>query len=118
MAQIWRVNENNDIEITGGRLAIARDLQAVLQQCEQAMKAQLNEMIYANNRGVNTFQSVWDGSPNLLSFEAFARAQLDRVPNVENVEQFSAQLVGNTLEYVTTIRTAFGTGTAAGSMNG
>ena len=119
MTQIWQVNSNNDIQTTaGGRLAIATDLQAVLQQCEHAMKAQLNEMIYAADRGVNTFESVWDGSPNLLNLEAFARAQLERIPDVVRVDEFSAELVGNTLNYTTTIRTVFGTGTAQGSMNG
>ena len=74
MTRIFQVNENNDIFTTpGGRIAISADLPAVLQQCEQAVKAQTSEMIYANNRGVNTFDSVWSGSPNLLSFEATAR---------------------------------------------
>ena len=119
MTQIWRVNDSNDIEITaGGRLAIATDLQAVLQQCEHAMSAQLNEMIYAADRGVNTFESVWDGSPNLLNFEAFSRTQLDRIPDVVRVEDFSAELVSNTLNYTTTIRTVFGTGVVTGSSNG
>ena len=119
MARILQTNANNDIFSTpGGQLAIAIDLPAILQQCQQALQAQTNEMIYAANRGVNTFQSVWDGSPNLLSFEATARAQLDRVPAVVAVEDFQAQLDGHIISYQATIRTQFGTGITQGSISG
>lgn len=111
MTRIWAVNENNDIFTRpGGRLAIAEDLQAVLQQCEHAVKAQTGEMIYARDRGINTDQSLWDGSPNLLSFESFIRQALNRIPDVVLVEDFQAQLNENTLQYQATIRTVFGTG--------
>lgn len=119
MTQIWQTNANRDIFTTpGGRLAIGIDLQAVLQQCEHAMSAQLDEMIYAADRGVNTEDSVWSGSPNLLSFEATARAQLERIPDVIVVEDFSAELVRNIIQYQTTIRTVFGTGVVTGASGG
>ena len=116
MTAIFRVNENNDVfTIAGGRLAIARDLQAVLQQAEHALKALTNEMIYSYDRGVNVEQSIFDGSPNLLSFEASARMALTRIPDVLQVVDFSANLTGNTLQYRTTIRTVFGTDTVSGN---
>ena len=87
---------------------MAEGQQAVIQACEHAVKAQLGEMIYAADRGTNTFASVWDGSPNLLSFEASARDQLERVPNVISVDRFTASLQENTLTYQATIRTSFG----------
>ena len=119
MTRIFQVNENNDIFTTpGGRIAISADLPAVLQQCEQAVKAQTSEMIYANNRGVNTFDSVWSGSPNLLSFEATARDQLDRITDVVAVEDFQAQLNSHVISYQVTIRTRFGTGTVEGFISG
>ena len=111
MTRIWSVNANNDIFTRpGGRLAIDTDLQAVLQLCEHAMKAQLNEMIYARNRGINYELHIFDGSPNLLGFEADARRQLNRIPDVVSVASFDANLVGNTIEYTATIQTVFGIG--------
>ena len=117
MTSILAVNENNDISITpGGSIAIRRDLQAVLQQAEHAIKAQLSEMIYSADRGVNTFDSVWSGSPNLLSFEASAREALDRIPDIVSIADFDAFLQGHTIHYTTTIRTVFGQQTVNGSI--
>ena len=118
MTRVFAVDGNNDIFTRGGQLVLSEGQAAVLQQCEHAIKAQLNEMIYADDRGVNTFDSVWSGSPNLLSFEAFARAQIDRIPDVISIESFAAQLTGNTLTYQATIRTIFGTGTIQGATDG
>ncbi len=119
MTRIFQTNSNNDIFTSpGGRLALSVDRAAVLQQCQQAVQAQTQEMIYAANRGVNTFDSVWSGSPNLLSFEASARAQLDRIPDVVAVEDFTAQLDGHTISYQSTIRTVFGTGLVDGFIGG
>lgn len=112
MTRIWSVNANNDIFTRpGGRLAIDTDLQAVLQLCEHAMKAQLNEMIYARNRGIDYETNIFDGSPNLLAFESDARRQLNRIPDVVSVTSFDANLVGNSIEYTATIQTVFGLGT-------
>ena len=93
MTSILAVNSSNDIFLTsGGSLSISRDLQAVLQQAEHAIKAQQAEMIYAADRGLNTFESVWNGAPNLLSFEASARAALSRIPDIVSVVDFTAIL--------------------------
>ena len=118
MTQVFTVNDDNDIFTQGGRLVLSSGEQAVLQQCEHAIKAQLNEMIYASDRGVNTFDSVWDGAPNLLSFESFARNQIDRIPDVVSIESFAAQLTDHTLTYQATIQTTFGTGSIQGATDG
>ena len=116
MTRVLSVNENNDIFTRGGRLVLEEGQQAVLQQCEHAIKAQLGEMIYAADRGVNTFDSIWDGSPNLLSFEASARSQLDRIEDLITIERFNASLQGNTLTYQATIRTIFGPSAIEGDL--
>ena len=119
MTRAFQTNADNDIFTTpGGQIAIAEGLTAVLQHCEHAIQAQTAEMIYAHDRGVNTFTSVWDGSPNLLAFEASARAQLERITDVVAVENFEAQLNGHTIAYQATIRTVFGTGRASSNTGG
>ena len=117
MTAILSVNENNDIFLTaGGSIAISRDLQAVAQQSRHAIKAQQLEMIYAADRGLNTFDSVWNGAPNLLSFEASARTALTRIPDIISITDFEASLTDSILNYTTTIRTIFGQQTIGGSL--
>lgn len=114
--RLWRVDSRNDIGTTNGRLNIAVGLDAVIQNCEHAVKAILNEMIYAQDRGINSFQSVWGNSPNLLSFEASVRTALVRVENVVSVDNFEARIIGDTVSYEATIRSTFGTGTLNGQL--
>lgn len=117
MTRIWSTNEQNDIFARpGGVLAISTDLQAVLQFCEQAVKTLLGELIYATDRGVNYDQSIFDGSPNLLAFEADARSQITRIPDVISVTEFEASLRSNAIEYTATINTVFGQGVINGGL--
>lgn len=110
------MNENNDIFARpGGRLAINRDLQAITQQSEHAIRTLVNEMVLAWNRGINTEISVFDGSPNFLSFEASVRTALNRIPEVLQVVDFQANLANNNLRYTATIRTVFGENTVSGN---
>lgn len=115
MVRILQTNDKNDIFTTpGGRLAIVTDLQAVIQQAEHAIAAQQGEMIYALTRGTDIERNLFSGSPNALSFESFARAALDRIPQITNVDSFDIELNGSTLSYTATITTVYGTGTLSG----
>lgn len=111
MTSVFSMNANRDIHAIGGRLQIARDREAVLQTCERVIRANFSEMIYAANRGVNYFRDVFGASPNVINFEAGARAQLSRVPDVTGIESFTAEVQGDQVVYSATIRTTFGAGT-------
>ena len=111
MTRIWSVDENNDLfTLPGGRLAISDDLQAVLQQAEHAVKAQLNEMIYDDNRGIDYESLLFGGSPNPLGFEAAIRDTLEAIPDVISVLEFDTEQVGSEFRYTATLHTLFGTG--------
>ena len=114
--RILSVGSNNDIGTTRGRFNISTDLQAVLQACEHAVKAIVGEMIYAADRGLNSFTSAWDGSPNILSFESSARAAITRVEHVVAIEAFDVSIVNDSMAYSATIRTTFGTGVTNGNI--
>lgn len=118
MTKVFSMNSNKDIHTKGGRIVIAEGLEAVLQNCERAVKAQFQEMIYAYDRGVNYFQYVFGASPNVVLFEAGARRQLSRVSNVISVESFDAEVINNTVRYTAVIRTTFGTGTLTDQISG
>ncbi len=117
MAVIFAVNPRNDIFATpGNRLALARGLPAVLQQCEHLVKARLGEMQYAADRGVAYLDNVFSGNPNLLLFEAQVRAAITRSPNVISVSAFTVDIVDNTLVYSAEIQTNLGTGIINGNV--
>lgn len=104
----FQTNENNDIFIgKNGNLAISSDLQALIQSCEQAMKAQAGELVLNTTRGIPTMQTAWGGSPNVAQFEAFSRRALLSVNGVIDAS-VSASTAGDTLRYTATIRTIYG----------
>ena len=110
MTTTWQVNDQNDIFArAGGVLATAIDINAVQDFAEQAIKAQLGEMIYATDRGTNIEQELFDGNPNVSAFEASARAALTRIPDITEVIDFSTDFINNELEYRATLSTVFGT---------
>lgn len=115
MTRILATDENNDIFIgKDGRLAIHGGLDAVMQACEHAVTAQLGEMQYAVDRGIPTFTTIWNGTPNLGQFEAAVRQAILAVADVTQVTAFSAEVVGNVVRYTASIETIYGTGVVNG----
>lgn len=117
MTRLLAVNSNNDIFVTGSnRLAIVTDLDAVLQNCEHVMRAQLGEMIFARQRGIDYLNNVFNGNPNFLIFESQARNAILSVSEVISISNFSAAIVNDRLEYSATIQTTFGVGAIDGNI--
>jgi len=109
-------NENNDIFIDAtGELALDTGIQAVLDDCETAIKAQRGEMVEAVNQGIPTAETVWDRK-NIQEFETACVVALRAVPNVVEVESFDTVQVANTLEYTAVIITTFGEGSFNGQL--
>ena len=76
------VNQNNDIFTVNGVLVLANDIDAVMQQCARAVKAQVNEMPYSFNRGTNYKEYIFNGHPQWNSFVTNIRNQISNVENV------------------------------------
>ena len=115
MTRVFAVDENNDLVIAGnGNLSISTELDAVLQACEHAAKAQLAEMVLAVDEGVPNFQTIWNGSPNVPQFEAYLRRQLQNVTGVIEVTEINTTVSNNVLSYTATIRTIYGQGAING----
>lgn len=109
-------NSNNDIFMGPDyNLALVRDLAATVQDCQNAMEAQLGEMPLAADRGVPTMATVWSNYKP-AQFEAAARAILLTVPNVTGIKSFTITQVGDQARYSVEIQSTFGPATVAGSL--
>ena len=109
MMRIFAVDHNNDLYLSpAGSLAINKDLAALMQACEHVMQALLNEMVFAQGRGLPYQETIWIGSPNLRLFEDAARSALRSVQGVTSVASFSASAADHVLTYQATIKSVYG----------
>lgn len=109
MTKTFSANSNNDIFLdSSGNLAVANAESAVSYACASASKAQLGEMLYAINRGIPNFQSVWLGAPNLAVFESYLRDTLESVDGVVRVTSLTSMSQNNILSYSAEIETIYG----------
>ena len=100
--------------LSDGNIAVLSGLDAVLSACETASKAQRGEMVLATGLGIPNFQAVWVGAPNIPLWESALRVTLESVPGVLQVTDLTTSTQNNTLSYVATIVTQYGTGTVSG----
>lgn len=109
MAKCLGLNQNNDIYLgEDGNLVVVVDLQAIITTCETISKAQLGEMILSTTQGIPNFETVWVGVPQLGIWQSYLRNALQNVNGVENVSDLTISKIDNTLVYVATIKTQFG----------
>ncbi len=117
MDTVFAVNENNDMFARAdGSLALSTGIQAVLEACQHAVEVRQDELIYSRTEGIDYMGLVFNGSPNLLLFEAQARQAIMAVTDVESILSFSAEVLANTLTYSATIQTTLGLGELDGNV--
>lgn len=105
------VNAQNDIYLNEqGNLAFATDLTSLTQQCAQAAKTLLGEMIYNVNNGIPYFQTLWIGIPNVGQFTSALRRAFLAVDGVLEVVSLITSQSENAFSYTAIIRTVYGSG--------
>lgn len=115
MTRVFTVDSNNDLVLaSNGNLSISAGLEAVMQACEQAAKAQLGEMILAVDDGMPNFSTIWNGAPNIAQFEAYLVVRLGEVDGVTEVSDVSASASAGVLSYTATIKSIYGEGVING----
>lgn len=113
--RVIAADSNNDIYIgPDGSLAMATELQAVMQAAQHAAQTQLGEMMYAIDEGVPNFAAVWNGAANISQFEAYLRRTLLAVDHVTGIRDLSIAVAANALSYTATIETDYGPGVLNG----
>ena len=90
-------------------------MNAVLQNCDTAMRAQLGEMIYAMDKGVPYRQLLWD-SYDPISWGAAAQATILAVDGVSAIVSFIMSKTGNVFSYSAIIETTYGQGQINGNL--
>lgn len=111
MTTTFGVNKDNDLYLAGdGNLAVKTGLDAVLQACATATKAQLGEMVLETKLGIPTFQTVWNGTPNYALYSDYLRSTLMQIDGVQEIVMLNLKTNKNVLSYEATIKTIYGTG--------
>jgi hypothetical protein len=107
----------NDIYLDkNGNLSLSYDLDSIIQQCSQAAKTQLGEMVLNINQGIPYFDQIWVGVVNVEPFASALRAAFLAIPDVVEVVSLITEQISNTLNYSAIIRTTFGTGAVNGAI--
>lgn len=117
MVQTLSTDSNNDLFLNReGNISVSRDLEAVLQNCEHAVKVRRGELVLDVEGGIPYFQIVFNGIPNPIQFEAAVRSTLLQQDGVIEVTSFTMIQEGNSLQYTAVIRTSFGEGIVNGGV--
>lgn len=104
-------NDNNDLFLgPDGNIVVASNIDAVLQACATATKAQLGEMVLNIDQGIPNFQTIWKNAVNVPQFEAYLRQTLEGVQGVTEVRQLTVTAQNNVVTYSATIVTIYGEG--------
>ena len=111
MPLTFETDSNNDLMLgNDGNFSMISGLDAVIQQCEEVMETLLGELIYDKTKGIDYDSTAFAGSPDFVKFERQARAQLGNVDTIQNVTDFTLEIVGDTLSYRAIIDSTLGTG--------
>ncbi len=112
------VNDDNDIYAVNGVLQfLPSGAEATSQTVKRRMQTYLGEVLYNVNEGVDYFGTVFNGSPNVLTFESSARSNILDVQDVTGIESFTAEASNNVLTYTAEINTIYGTITVNNTTN-
>lgn len=109
----------NDIYLdSSNNIAMAYDQEALLQQCAEASKTLLGELIFNTDIGIPYQEAVWIGVPNIQQFQASLRAAFLSIDGVTEVIGLETTQGGSnnpdTLAYTAIIKTIYGTGVLNG----
>lgn len=89
-----------------GNIAMLSGVDAFRQCCITAMQAVKGEMIYATDKGMPYFETVWNNY-NPKAFEAAARVTLLAVPEAVQVASFQQWVTDDQLYYIAEIQSTF-----------
>lgn len=108
MIAFKKTDDTQDLVFERNKLGVCYDKIAVKQNCDSAIRQQINELNYSYSKGIDYFNNVFTGTPNYQLFEAQARNQLNNVYGVISVISFDYIIHENLIEYLSLIDTIYG----------
>ena len=109
----------NDLYLDAfGNIALSYDVQAIVEECSQATKTLLGEMVLNTDVGIPYADTLWIGVPNSQQFvSAITNALLSINGVLEVVSLVTSQggaVSQNSFTFTAIIRTIYGTGVVNG----
>ncbi|OAE56628.1 hypothetical protein A7J67_08260 [Achromobacter xylosoxidans] len=111
----FQTDDDNDfVMLPNGNLAMVNDRAAVAQEAKHFAATARAEMIHAYDEGIPFLREAFSKQPNLAQFEASLRRRLLDTPDVTGIVSLDTQIEGETLKYLATLQTTYGTVTING----
>lgn len=102
-------NDNNSIYVDkNGNIATLSGAEALAQTLGQISKTRRNEMLYAKNRGIPYWDTVFQ-TQDFQLFEAAMRSEFMRHPEVTGILSFVVEQEGDDLVYEAQVTSIYGT---------
>ena len=109
MTQTFGTNAINDIYTgSNGNLVVDTGQQAVEDACATISKMRLGEALFQTQLGLPMFQAIFNGVPNIATYENALRTTLAGVEGVAKVTVLQLSPVKNTFAYSATIESIYG----------
>lgn len=113
----FATNDNSDIYLGNDRnLAIATDLQAILQTCEHVSRTILGELPYAQSRGIPFFDIALGVTPDAGLYDMYLRKVLLTVSGVTGIGNINIWTDGDAMKYIAEVQTIYGAGVVSGKL--
>ncbi len=111
-----KIDGNRNPVISNGSFVWVTDIDVISQNCEQAMRQQLDELNFDADKGIQYFDNVFTGNPNFQRFESQARSNINAVNGVNGINSFDFEFKDNVLSYTVEISTIYGNTTVANQL--
>lgn len=106
----FKNNADNDIFLENGQIAMARDLDAVIQSVGCVSKSLYGEMPLDLTSGIPYFQTLLTDYPDIDLFVSYLKKEIKKIPEVLNIVYLKTYIDYNTgkFSYAVVISTAYG----------
>lgn len=105
-----QTDENNDIYLVGGHIAMAQDKQAVAQIVDNVLRTQRGELSYDIERGIPYLETVLGDNPDVDLWLSYMLGALNSISYINKVISFVPQVDNqtNTLTFFSRLSTIYG----------
>lgn len=103
-------DENNDIYLVGGHIAMAEDKPAVAQIVNNVLRTQRGELSYNTERGIPYLETVLGDNPDVDLWSSYMISALNSISYIDKIISFVPQVDNstNTLTFISRLSTIYG----------